>query len=96
MKKLTNSQFYRLEATGMLHELFPDGVELVPDTYERPEDPNVASVVEKYLVRAEEGMKKYGVTTERTDIDIIGWLENLQEELMDATIYLERFKKELL
>ena len=63
--------------------------------YSRPEDPNVDKVVESYLDRAEEGMKKYQVTTERTDIDLLGWLNHLQEELMDATIYLERVKREL-
>jgi hypothetical protein len=40
-------------------------------------------------------MVKYGVTTERTDIDLVGWLNHLQEELMDATIYLERAKQGL-
>lgn len=80
----------------MLYELFPNGVEIVEDSFARPQDPNVASVIEKYLIRAEDGMVKYGVTTERTDIDVVGWLTNLQEELMDATIYLERFKQELL
>ena len=35
------------------------------------------------------------VTTERTYIDTLGWLTHLQEELMDATIYIERLKQEL-
>lgn len=58
-------------------------------------DPNVNSVVKSYLVRAKQGMDKYGVTTERKDIDLLGWLQHLQEELMDATIYIERLKKEV-
>jgi len=96
--KMTLKDYQKLEATGMLWEFYPEGVQIIPDkptTYDVPEDPNVASVVEAYLKRAAEGMTKYGVTTERTDIDLIGWLNNLQEELMDATIYLERAKKDL-
>jgi len=95
---MTLKDYKQLEATGMLWEFYPEGVQIIPDkpaTYEAPEDPNVATVVEAYLKRAAEGMTKYGVTTERTDIDLIGWLNNLQEELMDATIYLERAKKDL-
>jgi iron uptake system EfeUOB component EfeO/EfeM len=58
-------------------------------------DKNVKSVIKKYKKRAEIGFQKYGTTTERTDIDLLGWLNHLQEELMDATIYIERLKKEL-
>ena len=57
-------------------------------------DPNVTAVVQRMLNRAHFGLIKYGVTTERTDIDLKGWLQHLQEELMDATIYIERIKKE--
>lgn len=58
-------------------------------------DKNVEAVVAAYLARAKAGKLKYGVTTERTDIDTLGWLTHLQEELMDATIYIERLKQEL-
>ena len=58
-------------------------------------DNNVASVMLAYRDRALKGFAKYGTTTERTDIDLLGWLQHLQEELMDATVYLERLKKEL-
>ncbi len=58
-------------------------------------DQNVRSVVQKMLNRAHFGLQKYGVTTERTDIDLQGWLTHLQEELMDAIVYIERAKHEL-
>ena len=58
-------------------------------------DKNVFNVVLQYAERAQKGFKKYGTTTERTDIDLVGWLQHLQEELMDATIYIERLKREL-
>jgi hypothetical protein len=43
----------------------------------------------------EVGFKKYGVTTERKDIDLLGWLQHLQEELLDAAVYIERLKQEV-
>lgn len=58
-------------------------------------DKNVLNVVTQYAERAQKGFQKYGTTTERTDIDLFGWLQHLQEELMDATIYIERLKREL-
>ena len=59
------------------------------------QDENVFNVVCHYAERAQKGFKKYGTTTERTDIDLVGWLQHLQEELMDATVYIERIKHEL-
>lgn len=62
---------------------------------ELPLDPNVEAVINKYEDRARVGFEKYGTNTTRTDIDLQGWLTHLQEELMDATIYIERLKKDL-
>jgi len=59
-----------------------------------PQDQNVIEVIESFKQRSEGGFKKYGTNTERTDIDLLGWLNHLQEELMDATIYIQRLKKE--
>ncbi len=58
-------------------------------------DKNVEACVQKMLSRADFGLTKYGTTTERTDIDLQGWLTHLQEELMDAIVYIERTKHEL-
>jgi hypothetical protein len=60
-----------------------------------PSDENVESVRSLLLQRMHVGYRKYGVTTERTDIDLAGWLQHLQEELLDAAVYVERLKKEL-
>jgi hypothetical protein len=60
-----------------------------------PSDINVDNVVKSFYNRMETGYKKYGVTTERKDIDLMGWLQHLQEELMDACVYVERIKSEL-
>lgn len=53
-------------------------------------DKNVEAVRTKLLERSHVGLAKYGVTTERTDTDLVGWLNHLQEELMDAAVYVER------
>ena len=47
-------------------------------------------VCKKIKKRAVVGKKKYGVTMERTDLSKRDWLVHLQEELMDAVVYVER------
>ena len=48
------------------------------------------SVSDKLKTRAEIGLKKYGVTMERTDLNTLDWLKHAQEEAMDMAVYLER------
>jgi len=60
----------------------------------RVRDSNVLSVIEAYERREEKGAKKYNTTTDRDDLSILEWLTHLQEELMDATIYIEKLKSE--
>jgi len=55
----------------------------------RSPDKNVEAVRQKLLLRSEIGLRKYGVTTERKDVDLIGWLIHLQQELLDAAVYVE-------
>jgi hypothetical protein len=50
------------------------------------------SLAQEILIRAEIGLKKYGVTVERTDLTYNQWLQHLKEELMDSLVYLERIK----
>lgn len=38
------------------------------------------------------GEKKYGTTMEREDLSFLEWLQHLQEELLDAAIYVEKLK----
>ena len=59
------------------------------------EDNNVNELCLEYMKRANHGFKKYGVTTERTDLDLMDWIQHLKEELMDATVYIHRIQKEL-
>ena len=57
-------------------------------------DKHVESVINKYRERSNEGIRKYGTTLEREDLSFLEWLNHLQEELMDATLYIERLKDE--
>ena len=58
-------------------------------------DKNVNNVISQLRAREEKGMIKYGVNTERIDLTTIEWLQHLQEELMDATVYIEKLKDEI-
>ena len=58
-------------------------------------DRNVENVVKQLRDREEEGLRKYGVNTERTDLTSLEWLQHLQEELMDASVYIEKLKNEM-
>ena len=57
-------------------------------------DKFVQSVKDKYEQRSQTGINKYNTTLEREDLNLIDWLNHLQEELMDATLYIERLKED--
>jgi hypothetical protein len=63
-----------------------------------PEEPKkdkyVQAVKEKFEERSQTGIRKYNTTLERNDLSFIDWLTHLQEELMDATLYIERLKQD--
>lgn len=50
----------------------------------------VENVIDKYIKRSPEGIEKYGTTLQDNDSDLKYWLEHLQEELMDASLYIEK------
>jgi len=56
-------------------------------------DPVVQRVCEKFTQRSDEGFAKYGRTlhAERTGghKDLLGYLNDVQEELMDAILYIQ-------
>jgi hypothetical protein len=49
-------------------------------------------VIDKINQRAAIGKSKYGITMERQDLNKADWLNHLQEELLDAIIYIEKLK----
>lgn len=58
-------------------------------------DRNVETIRNMLLKRSDVGFEKYGCTTERPDIDLLGWFQHLQEELLDAAVYIEALKSKL-
>jgi hypothetical protein len=56
-------------------------------------DPVVERVVDKFVGRSDVGYKKYGVTLEEDPSKMLEWLNHLQEELMDAVLYLQKAKE---
>lgn len=54
------------------------------------EDKIVTQVIEKFKNRSEVGIKKYGTTLEQNNTD--DFINHLQEELMDAILYLQKVK----
>jgi len=59
------------------------------------EDSIVKSVKDKYQKRSDVGILKYGKTLDRDDLTKEEWLNHLQEELMDATLYIEKLLKKI-
>jgi hypothetical protein len=58
-------------------------------------DPVVESVVDKFVSRSDVGFAKYGKTLRDDDSDLFTWVNHLQEELMDAVLYMQRLKEEI-
>ena len=62
-------------------------------------DPVVERVVDKFVSRSNVGYAKYGKTLhdERTGKhkDLAGYLNDVQEELMDAILYIQAAKEEM-
>jgi hypothetical protein len=51
-------------------------------------DKIVDDVIDKYYERSQVGITKYGTTLAKNNTD--SYLKHLQEELMDATLYIEK------
>lgn len=56
-------------------------------------DPVVERVVDKFVGRSDVGYEKYGVTLDKDPSEMLEWLNHLQEELMDAVLYLQKAKE---
>jgi len=53
-------------------------------------DKIVQDVIDKFQQRSDTGIKKYGTTLEENNTD--DFLNHLQEELMDAVLYIQKLK----
>ena len=63
-------------------------------------DPVVGRVIDKFRKRSDVGFKKYGQTLDnerRTGVkDLAAYLNDIQEELMDAILYIQTAREELV
>ena len=59
------------------------------------EDPIVKQVIDKFSTRSSVGIQKYGTTLDENKATLIEWLNHLQEELMDATLYIQKLNSDL-
>lgn len=48
------------------------------------------SVARKIIARGMVGEGKYGVSMAEEKLSVVAWLTHLQEELMDASVYVEK------
>jgi hypothetical protein len=62
---------------------------------ENTRDSILETVLQKYCSRAHTGYGKYRKTLDRKDLSFLEWCSHLQEELMDATLYLEKLQSEV-
>ena len=57
-------------------------------------DPIVEKVINKMKARSRDGIIKYGTTLYDSPDEFYKFLNHLQEELMDATLYIEKLKQQ--
>ena len=63
-------------------------------TNEIKEDKIVNNVIDLYKKRSSKGIDKYGTTLYDSPDGFYKFLNHLQEELMDATLYIEKLKSQ--
>ena len=56
-------------------------------------DPIVQAVLDKYTKRSDVGIAKYGTTLQENNKD--NYLQHLQDELMDATLYIQKLLSQI-
>ena len=61
--------------------------------YEMRTESIVEDVKYIYDQRSEKGQRDYGTTLEDNPDDFYSWINHLQEELMDAVLYIQKIKK---
>lgn len=93
-------KYFEQTTTANVKTIYPGGIKMTIDSYPNYKsiskiDSFVEAVKLKYDKRSERGMEKYGTNLEREDLDISEWLNHLQEELMDATLYIEKLKSKI-
>lgn len=63
-------------------------------TYSNKTDPVVTQVTDKFKDRSAIGIEKYNTTLQDNPDGVITFLNHFQEELMDATLYIQKLKNQ--
>jgi hypothetical protein len=58
-------------------------------------DEVVRQLLISYIDRSNVGLSKYGTTLEDNNGSLYEWLNHLQEELMDASLYIQKLKNKI-
>jgi len=53
-------------------------------------DKLIANILQRMALRSENGIKKFGLTMGETKKPTVAWIDDAQEELWDAIVYLEK------
>ena len=92
MERLLTSQlFEQIRELKYENAVMRDDLFQISKDYFTPKDAIVAKVIEAYKTRSEVGISKYGTTLDANNTD--DFLQHLQEELMDASLYIEKLKE---
>ena len=59
-------------------------------------DSIVSSIIKQFEERSIKGKEKYGTDLDRKDLTLLEWNEHAKQEHMDAILYLEKIKHEIL
>lgn len=92
-EEIEDDLYWKTNNTINSRTMYPGDIEVTMDQPKK--DSYVQLVKAKFEQRSQTGIKKYNTTLEREDLNLQEWLNHLQEELMDATLYIERLKTEL-
>lgn len=71
-----------------------DNADSTGGVYPRQTDKIVDDVISRFKQRSEVGVQKYGTTLYDSPDGFYSFLNHLQEELMDATLYIEKLKQQ--
>ena len=86
-------KYFEQTSTTNIKVMYPGDIEV---TMDKPKKDSYVQIVKaKFEARSQRGIEKYNTTLEREDLNLQEWLNHLQEELMDATLYIERLKAEV-
>lgn len=55
-------------------------------------DKMIRKIMQRMSKRADDGIKKYGSTMLHSKKSFVAWIDDAQEELWDAIVYLEKLK----